>query len=367
MSLQVGQSIILLLFTLYKAILLLLKIVLELTYLLYSECTGLIRKHNPYASTLPGQSARKHKDYIPNQIGKGPNPPHDYHKVEIVRAYYNGNLISTHGKKVPGVYVFKDSNTGAIYVGGAVNLYDRATSYFMPSIINNDNRRVYRYFRAYGYDTIDLTLFTMPVGTPVTQIVALEQYFIDVLKPDLNVDLVAGGMNGTHEPMSQDMRKKLRLERGTGFHVYDHLVNALVFTFDSKQQAYDDINIHHNTLNDCLNSVVEGKSPRLYLNRFVFSYDKLPIYTKEAMLSITELISLVNELRDAYKPIQPAAKPLKAENVLHPHLSKTFSGLGEFARHVKGDRQVIRGYINGTKPVNSLYRKQWKLTLLRNA
>lgn len=271
------------------------KVILSLFALLYSKYTkniGLINKHNPYASTLPGQSSRKKKDYISNQIDKGPNPPHNYNKFEIPRAYFNRNQISTYGKGIPGVYVFKDSVTGAMYVGAATNLYTRTYAYFMPSIINGENRRVYRYFRAYGYETVDLTLFTLPVGTSVTEIVELEQYFIDVLKPDLNVDLVAGGMNGTHEPMSTEMRIKLRLAadqrsaRGASFYLYDNLIGALVFVFDSKQQAYDEINIHHNTLNDCLSSVTEGKSPRLYLDRFVFSSDKLSIYTKEAILPL---------------------------------------------------------------------------------
>ena len=62
--------------------------------------------------------------------------------------------------------------------------------------------------------------------------------------------------------------------------------------------------------------------------------------------------------RDTYKSKQPAAKAIYAENVLYPELSKQYNGIGEFARAIKGDRQVIRKYVNGVRPIGSLYRKQ---------
>jgi hypothetical protein len=48
--------------------------------------------------------------------------------------------------------------------------------------------------------------------------------------------------------------------------------------------------------------------------------------------------------------------------MVHSHLTGSFSGISAFARSVKGDRGVIRDYVNGVKPVGSLYRGQWKLT-----
>lgn len=167
---------------------------------------SLINEHQPYSSTRPGQQERQDPDYIQHQISNGPNPPHDYKEISIVSPFTNRKEISIHGKRKPGVYVFKDTKTGAIYVGGAVNLYNRVCSYFIErpkvasSIINGETRRVYRYFRNYGYDHLKLHLFIMSPGSTVSQIVELEQYFIDTLKPDL----VAGGSEGTHTPMSQE-------------------------------------------------------------------------------------------------------------------------------------------------------------------
>lgn len=75
---------------------------------------------------------------------------HDCKTVSISNPFFDPKSIATHGKKQPSVYIFKDLVTGAAYVGGAVNLYARVTSYFMPSIIAKGERRVYRYLKQYG-------------------------------------------------------------------------------------------------------------------------------------------------------------------------------------------------------------------------
>ena len=155
-------------------------------------------------STISTLTDQQQENNISGQINKGPNLPQKYSTVEIKRAYFNRRLIANYGKGIPGVYVFKDTKTEAVYVGGSKNLYNRVTSYFMPSIVAADNRRVNRYFRSYGYNNVNLTLFMLPQNTSVIEIVELEQYFISILRPDLNVDLIAGGMSGTHEPMSQE-------------------------------------------------------------------------------------------------------------------------------------------------------------------
>lgn len=66
------------------------------------------------------------------------------------------------------------------------------------------------------------------------EVVKLEQYLIDTLKPSLNVDLVASG-SGYHGPMRQEIRDKLRKERGTLIYVYDIQDFSLLYLFESKQ------------------------------------------------------------------------------------------------------------------------------------
>jgi hypothetical protein len=106
--------------------------------------------------------------------------------------------------------------------------------------------------------------------------VGLEQHFIDTLKPNLNdtlkpninVDLVASSYV-YHEPMSQEMRDKLRKQRGTHVYMYNVEDFTLIYVFHSKQHAYSLINIHHTTLGDCLNL------GNIHIDTFIYSLDIL--------------------------------------------------------------------------------------------
>ena len=67
-----------------------------------------------------------------------------------------------------------------------------------------------RYFNKYGFSQVKLTLFILEEHFTWEQVIELEQYFIDSLSPNLNVDLVAGGYNGYHTPITLKSRKILR-------------------------------------------------------------------------------------------------------------------------------------------------------------
>jgi hypothetical protein len=73
----------------------------------------------------------------------------------------------------------------------------------MPSILARGDRRVLRYFHKYGFANVDLTLYIMEDTATSSMAIELEQYFIDILSPNLNVDLVASS-TGYHEPMSME-------------------------------------------------------------------------------------------------------------------------------------------------------------------
>jgi hypothetical protein len=304
--------------------------------------------------------SRASSNYI-NSCIEGKELPHNCRQVVIDDPYNNRRDISKHGKHQAGVYVFQDLKTGAMYVGGAVDLYNRTTSYFMPSIVNGQGRRVYRYFSKYGYQNLRLTLFILspvPSSVLVTTVTQLEQFFIDTLNPDLNVDRVAGGFTGFHNPMPQDMRDKLRLERGHSFFIYDTTLNACIYEFESKQYAMSQLHIHHNTLDK---SLADGS---LYLDRFILSPVALDKYPLDCLMQLEDLVKLFDEVRLGYTVQQPASKAFHAENVLSPELSGDFTSINEFVRTHGGARNSIRNYLNGSKPAGSLFKKEWKFTNL---
>jgi len=207
-----------------------------------------------------------------------------------------------------------------MYVGHSINLYNRISSYFMPSILETKARRVLRYLNKHGFNDIKLTIYIMKDKSSLEQVVELEQHFIDNLKPNLNVDLIARS-SGYHEPMSEEMRDKLRKSKGTTVYMYYAKHLTLLYLFDSKQQVYDLINIHHTTLNDCLNLGT------IYLDTFFFSLDLIEESTTKYLLNLYKIKSLVADKRDAYEVKHPAAKSILAEFKDEPKIFLGFNSL----------------------------------------
>jgi len=284
-----------------------------------------------------------------------PHEPHSYKKIEILDPYHNRNKIAEVAKGAKGVYIFEVENKNICYVGSSINLYNRVCSYFMPSILNKADRKVLRYLNKYGFTDIKLILLILDFNSTCEHVLELEQYYIDTLSPSLNVELVAGGYNGYHSPMSQEAKDRLRKLRGIPIYFYDSTTKSLIFISDSKQWL-NNIGIHHKTIKLCL---INGN---LYLNRFYLSMDLISEFPFESILKTEELISLINTVKSKFKPNQPKSKSILAENSLNPKLNCTFSSIHKLSKHLKGDRGTIRNYLVGRS--KGLYRKQWKFTLI---
>ena len=139
------------------------------------------------------------------------------------------------------------------------------------------------------------------------------------------------------------MREKLRKQRGTPVYIYNAENLTLLYVFDSKQQVYSLINIHHSTLNDYLNL---GNT---YLDTFFFSLDLIEESPKTNLLTLDQIQSSVKDKRDIYDVKHPVAKAILAEFKDDPKKNLEFNSLNSLAKHLKGDRQVIREYLKGNK------------------
>jgi hypothetical protein len=106
--------------------------------------------------------------------------------------------------------------------------------------------------------------------------------------------------------MSQEMRERLRKQRGTSVYVYEAESLTLLHIFNSKQYMYNKIGIHHKSLQDCLDI------GNLYLDYFFLSLDLLETDNIK-LLTLDEIIALVNLKRKFYKVKYPATKTILAE------------------------------------------------------
>lgn len=268
----------------------------------------------------------------------------------INNPFDNRKSIAEYAKNKKGVYVFEILNKNIYYVGSSINLYSRVCSYFMPSILSKADRRVLRYFNKYGFKDVKLSLYILEDNASIDDLLNLEKYYIDYFPKDKLLNIETIPRSGFHLPMSDKARLKLRQLRGQVFYVYDTNTKTLIFIFDSKQFAYDNINIDYRTLNNCL---YEGL---IYLNRFMFSLEPIKEFVFESIISLNELKSLIKEQRYTQKSIQSTSKKLYVENITNPSLNREFDSIAQFANYVKGDRGTIRSYIYQTNRSNKLYR-----------
>jgi Cytochrome C and Quinol oxidase polypeptide I/GIY-YIG catalytic domain/NUMOD1 domain len=290
-----------------------------------------------------------------NNSGDSFKSKYNYTKVIIENPYNNRDIIAKITKKQKGVYVWETLDGKNLYVGHSINLYNRICSYFMPSILKTKEKRVLRYLNKYGFTNIKLTVYILNNLVNLKEVIELEQHFIDSLKPNLNVDLVANG-SGYHEPMKQEIRERLRKQRGTPIFMYNANNFTLLYIFDSKTFMYNSINIHHKTLEDCLYS---GK---IYLDTYFFSLEQIEESTDINLLTLNEIKILVSEKRKIYQIKHPASKAILAEFKDDYSLNKKFKSLNFLAKELKGDRQVIREYLKGNK--SGYYRGKWKFTYI---
>jgi hypothetical protein len=285
-------------------------------------------------------------NFLDNKLGD--NPPHSFVKVVIDSPYENRDLITVAKNKV-GVYIFEVLGKKDVYVGHSINLYSRICSYFMPSILNTKARYVLKYFNKYGFNNVRLTILILKSDTTVVEAVEMEQYYIDTLKPNLNIDLVASG-SGTHTPMNEEARLRLRNQRGTPVYIYNTNTLELIYCFESKQHLYNTLNIHHVTLNNCL------ENGTLWLKIFLLTLEPIEEITSKNLIDQDQIIKLMKYYRSINSTFHPSSKRILAENIIYPELTKEYKSLTSLAKDLKGDRTTIREYLNDTKP--GLFRKQ---------
>jgi hypothetical protein len=153
--------------------------------------------------------------------------------------------------------------------------------------------------------------------------------------------------------MPQKMREILRKQIGTPVYIYEAESLTLLHVFDSKQYMYNKISIHHKSLQDCL------ELGTLYLNYFFLFLDFIESESVK-LLNLDEIIGLVKLKRDIHKLKHPHAKSILASYKDDVNKNLTFNSLNSLAKHLKGDRQVIREYLKGIK--SGYYRGKWMFT-----
>jgi hypothetical protein len=123
-------------------------------------------------------------------------------------------------KNKAAIYQLINKLNGKTYIGSSINLDRRISEYLNPLYITRNlkkgNSKIMNALLKYGYinfgvkvlEVIELNLTQKDIKS---NILAIEQYYIDLLKPEYNINKTAGSNLG--RTFSNEIRKKMSLAK----------------------------------------------------------------------------------------------------------------------------------------------------------
>lgn len=219
----------------------------------------------------------------------------------------NKSIILSENKRKSGIYRLNNIITGKSYIGSSINLARRFSDYYSIAYLENGVKKgssiIYNSLLKHGYSNFSLDILEYCESD---LLIAREQYYFNLLKPEYNILKVAGSVLGfkhsettkakmrinnlgkkhTYEtrqkiglgiklsvkvnikPKLITMDTKLKLSsrsRGVSLKVFD-LENNLINIFPTLTSATEYFKVSHKTLNKIPNRGI-------YDGKFIFKYE----------------------------------------------------------------------------------------------
>jgi hypothetical protein len=204
--------------------------------------------------------------------------------------------------KVPGAYLLTLQSDGRQYVGGTKQMAKRVRYYYNSKGLA-ESRPIAKLMKEFGPASFSLSVYLISSDMfahlkptiawdnyLTTLVLALEQYLILHLKPQLNSVLVVGGVF-TSETGSAALAEAIAKQMKPVY-VYNLDKSLLLYTSKSRADLSKDIGLHQVTINRHLKDT-QGLSP-LY-NTYLLSDSKLDS-AMVALMSTAELRESVSSL-----------------------------------------------------------------------
>jgi len=169
-------------------------------------------KGYPLKSKIIHQRNYSHlaKDALKKCSSSGANPV-----VVYPDAFSYKSTILNDTKNKVGIYRWVNKENGNTYIGSSVNLGRRLRVYydfsFLSVRLQKSKSRIYSAILKYGYSNFQLEILEYCTKEKA---VSREQYYIDLFKPEYNLNPVAGSRLGsTHSKKSRENMSKSALGR----------------------------------------------------------------------------------------------------------------------------------------------------------
>lgn len=117
--------------------------------------------------------------------------------VIYINSYKYKSLIYRENVGKSGIYCWKNTVNGKLYIGSAKDLTKRLRHYFSPKYLNKEllrsKSKIYRALLKYNYNKFDIEILEYCQSNLLT---VREQYYFDLLKPEYNILKVANSRLG---------------------------------------------------------------------------------------------------------------------------------------------------------------------------
>jgi group I intron endonuclease len=256
------------------------------------------------------------------------------------------DMIFNDFKRQSGIYLLHNLVNGKQYVGSAKDLKKRLYSYYSPLKLM-DNRYVSRSILKYGHDNFYVIIVEIITKDEHLKksLLGREQYYLDILKPQLNLSPTAGSNLGyKYSEETRRMWSQLRM----GKKLSEETKAILSKLFSGELNPF-----YGKTHN--LNSLMKIKLSKMGELNPMYGRDKSPEFVEQMykdkkgsnnpMFGKTHLPEALSKMR----------KPIWVYNSSSLELIKLYDGTVELKKDMKMSYDTIKKYLNTNQSFKGKY------------
>lgn len=157
---------------------------------------------------------RRSYSHLAKAVSKEINSVNSSNSISVIPivvypdAFFNKSIILKDNKNKVGIYRWVNKENGNTYIGSSVNLGRRLRVYydfsFLSVRVQKSKSRIYSAILKHGYSNFQLEILEYCTKEKA---VSREQYYIDLFKPEYNLNSTAGSRLGSNH--SEETKRKM--------------------------------------------------------------------------------------------------------------------------------------------------------------
>jgi group I intron endonuclease len=250
------------------------------------------------------------------------------------------NIIKDY-KNVSDIYLLHNSVNGKQYIGSGYDLSLRLSSYYYPSKLI-DKRYISNSILKYGHDNFSVVILDI-LGyknfVTKTNLIKKEQYFIDLYKPDLNINAIAGSILGFKHT---DETKKFLAKLRKGKNLSEETKQRLSALFSGELNPFLGKIHNTNTLNKMRKSKLGELNP-------MFNKEKSQEFKKQMFKDKSGINNPMYGKTHSIKTLEKLRKKVYVYNTDTKQLEKVYEGIVIASKDLKIGYKTLKKYCESNK------------------